>query len=72
MRIEIGSLTCEYEYLMKCHNVPEWFIESCEKLQYLFPKAHGVVYTLEVFRLAWYKAHYPDTFSIIIINGGNQ
>lgn len=46
------GLTYEYEQLMKRHNVPEWFIESCEKTLYLFPKAHGVVYTLEAFRIA--------------------
>ncbi|MDD4690255.1 MAG: hypothetical protein PHE51_11000 [Eubacteriales bacterium] len=59
------GLTHEYKHLMKCHHVPEWFIKSCEKTLYLFPKAHGVVHTLEAFRLAWYKAHYPDAFRTI-------
>jgi len=60
------GMTAEYEHLMKNHNVPEWFIESCGKTLYLFPKAHGVVYSLEAFRFAWYKAHYPGAFRTVI------
>ena len=64
--VEGEGLTYEYRNLVKRHNVPEWFIESCDKTLYFFPKAHGIVCTIEAFRFAWYKAHYPDSFRAVI------
>ncbi|MCR5186620.1 MAG: hypothetical protein K6D97_05850, partial [Clostridia bacterium] len=52
----------EYKEIMKKHDVPEWYIKSCEKIAYLFPRAHAINYILNSFRLAYYKAHYPKAF----------
>ena len=42
--------------------VPEWYIKSCQKIQYLFPRAHAVAYVMMSFRIAYYKVHYPEAF----------
>lgn len=56
------GLTEEQESLMKTLDLPEWYIDSCKKIKYMFPKAHAVAYVMLSFRIAYYKLHYPLAF----------
>ena len=47
---------------MKAAKVPEWFINSCQTVKYLFPKAHAIAYVLMAYRIAYCKVHYPKAF----------
>lgn len=52
----------EYKKIMQEHNIPDWYINSAEKILYMFPKSHAIGYTTNAFKIAWYKVHYPEAF----------
>ena len=59
---ELNEKWSEYKTLLKDHNIPEWYIEDAEKIKYMFPKAHAIGYTMNAYKIAWYKVHYPKAF----------
>ena len=58
--------------VMKEHGVPDWYIDSCIKIQYMFPRAHAVAYVMMSLRMAWYKVHYPVEFYATVFSASIQ
>ncbi|MDE6285260.1 MAG: PolC-type DNA polymerase III, partial [Bacilli bacterium] len=59
MAKKLPDVWLEHAENMRKHDVPEWFIECCRKIEYMFPKAHACAYVMMAYRVAWFKVYYP-------------
>ena len=58
-KVAKGGFPEGVEDMLRAHDVPEWYLDSCKKIKYMFPKAHAAAYVMMAYRIAWYKVFHP-------------
>lgn len=61
-KVAKGGFPEGVEDMLRQHDVPEWYLDSCKKIKYMFPKAHAVAYLIAAIRLMWFKVYHPLAF----------
>lgn len=65
-RGKMNRLTTSQTELLQKYQVEDWFVQVCQKIQYLFPEGHSAEYAVSLVRLVWYVLHYPQTASMVL------